>query len=542
MRVRTRYGAVVVGAAALALGLSACGGGTPEATGAVTINGSEPENPLVPSNTNETGGGNIIDNLFTGLVEYNNETAEPELAMADSIEANDDKTVWTVKLKDDWTFHDDTPVTANSFVDAWNYASYGPNGQLNSYFFGPDGLGITGFEEVQGEDANGDEAITEDEAPVKEMSGLKVVDDTTFEVTLDNPNGLFETVVGYSAFAPLPESFFDDPDAFGEAPIGNGPFEFVAWDKKQEIRATAFEGYKGDDAPKVKDVTWKIYQELDAAYADLLAGNLDVLDSIPSSARAGDQYQSDLGDRWVNQAAGVIQTFTFPLYVEAYDNLKLRQAVSMAFDREEVIGIAFPGRLPATGYASPVVEGFVEDQCGEFCTYNPEKAKQLFEESGYTGALTLAYNADGDHKTWTEAVCNGVKNTLGVECTATPFVDFATFRADINDRKMVGPFRTGWQMDYPSIENFLAPIYSSNGSANDGDYSNEQVDALLAEAKGLTGDEALSKYQEAEKLAVADLPAVPLWYGDTTAGWSESVDNVKFTPFSRVAVTEIEKN
>ena len=65
---------------------------------------------------------------------------------------------------------------------------------------------------------------------------------------------------------------------------------------------------------------------------------------------------------------------------------------------------------------------------------------------------------------------------------------------------------------------------------------------MLKDAKGLTGDEALSKYQEAEKLAVADLPAVPLWYGDTTAGWSESVDNVKFTPFSRVAVTEIEKN
>ena len=105
MRVSTRYGAVVAGAAALALGLSACGGGTPEETGDVTINGSEPENPLIPSNTNETGGGNIIDNLFTGLVEYNNDTAEPELAMAESIESNDDKTVWTVKtplLKSYW--------------------------------------------------------------------------------------------------------------------------------------------------------------------------------------------------------------------------------------------------------------------------------------------------------------------------------------------------------------------------------------------------------------------------------------------------------
>jgi oligopeptide transport system substrate-binding protein len=558
MRVRSRYGTVVIGVAALALGLSACGGGDPEAAGEVTINGSEPENPLIPSNTNETGGGNVIDSLFTRLVSYNDETAAPELAMAESIESNEDYTVWTVKIKDGWTFHDGTDVTAQSFVDAWNWSSYGPNAQLNSYFFGADGLGIKGFDEVQGEDKNGDELVTADEAPVAEMSGLKVVDDTTFEVTLEGPNTLFDTIVGYTAFAPLPEALFSDANCapvfkqdadnpegncqFGEAPIGNGPFKFVQWDKKQQIKATAFDEYKGDDKPNVKDVTWKIYQDLDAAYADLLAGNLDILDSIPTSARVDDQFKQDLGDRQVVQSTGVIQTMAFPLYVKGYDNPDLRKAVSMAFDREEVIKVAFPGRLPATSLASPVVEGFVEGACGETCTYQPEMAKELFAKSGFTGSLTLSYNADGDHKTWTEAVCNGVKNTLGVECTATPVVDFATLRQQVNDRAMTGLFRNGWVMDYPSIENFLAPIYATDASSNDNPYSNPEVDALLKSAKGKQKDEAIADYQKAEQLILADLPSVPLWYGDLVAGWSEAVSNVKFSPFDRVVVTELEKN
>lgn len=556
MRVRTRYGAVVIGAAALALGLSACGGGDPEASGEITVNGSEPENPLIPSNTNETGGGNVIDNLFTGLIEYNPETAAPELAAATSIEANDDLTVWTVKLQDDWTFQDGSKMTASSFVDAWNWAAYGPNAQLNSYFFGSDGLGIAGYGDVQGEDKNGDEAITEDEAPVKEMSGLAVVSDTEFTVTLEAPNGLFENIVGYSAFAPLPESFFDDPAAFGDNPVGNGPFKFVQWDKKQQIKVTAWDEYKGEDKPYVKDVTFKIYQDLDAAYADLLAGNLDVLDSIPTSALANDQWKSDLGDRYVDQPAGVIQTITFPLYNKPYDNTDLRKAISQAIDREAITSKIFNNtRIPATGYVSPVVEGYKEGVCGDLCSFDPDAAKANLSKSGYSGPVTLSYNADGDHKAWTEAACNSITQTLGIQCTATPFVDFATFRGTINDCKdqalaggalsancqQLGMFRTGWQMDYPHIENFLAPIYASTGSANDGTYSNEQVDALFKSAKSQVNPEGIPDYQEAEALIVQDMPAVPLWYGATTAGWSEAITEIQFTPFSRVNLASIQK-
>ena len=150
----------------------------------------------------------------------------------------------------------------------------------------------------------------------------------------------------------------------------------------------------------------------------------------------------------------------------------------MAIDRDTIIKQIFNGtRVPATGWVSPVVDGYKAEQCGEYCKYDPAKAKALLDEAGgFKGdKITLAYNADAAHKEWTEATCNSIKQALGVECQAVGVVDFATFRSEIADRKMKGMFRTGWQMDYPSIENFLAPIYKTGASSNDGDYSNPDV-------------------------------------------------------------------
>ena len=115
---------------------------------------------------------------------------------------------------------------------------------------------------------------------------------------------------------------------------------------------------------------------------------------------------------------------------------------------------------------------------------------------------------------------------------ATPVVDFATFRDQITNREMKGLFRTGWQMDYPSIENFLGPIYATGAGSNDGDYSNPDFDAKLQEAAAApTLEEANTLYQEAEAMLAEDLPAIPLWYTNTVAGYSTNVDNVKINPF-----------
>jgi oligopeptide transport system substrate-binding protein len=524
--------------ATVALVVAACSGansgtGDDEAS-AVSINSCEPDAPLIPTSVTGPCTGNPLDQIFTGLVGYNPGTAEPENAVASDISSEDNIT-WRITLNDDWTFHDGTDVTAESFVRAWNWGAYGPNVQPSSYFFEP----IKGFADVQGNDANGDKEITPDEAPATEMSGLTVVSDTEFTVELSAPSSVFPVMLGFIAFAPLPDSFFEDPEAFGKAPVGNGPFQYVSYARGESIKLTAFDDFPGTK-PEVEDVEYRFYTDLDAAYADLITNNLDIVWRLPASALTDDAYLDDLGERVVDQANGSMAYLTAPLYLPAYANPDLAKAISMAINREQVIDVAFNGsRLPATGWVSPVVNGYKAGACGEYCDYQPAAAKTLFQTTGFAGPITITYEADGGHKTWVDAVCTSISNTLGVDCQGSPSPDYAAFREGVTAHEYTGLIKSAWLMDYPSIENYLVPQYSTHGYANDAAYSNPAFDAAVAEAATLTGSDAIARYQQAEAMLADDFPVIPLWYGRTIAGYSENITEVRFTPFESPDLTSV---
>jgi oligopeptide transport system substrate-binding protein len=538
MRGTTRTVAVA-GISAAALLLAGCGGGGDEETpdtaaktgGTITVRGCNPENPLVAGNTSETCGGNVLDVVTAKLVKYNVETAAPENDIAESIETTDNQN-FTVKLKANYKFHDGTVVKAKNFVDAWNYTAYGPNAQLGSYFFDP----IEGYADLQSTDPDDDGPQKAPEPKAKVMSGLKVVDDTTFTIKTAAKVSNLPVRLGYTAFAPQPDAFFTDPKAFGDKPIAAGAYKVDSWTKNAEIKLSKFADYSGAKKGNVDNITFKIYQDSGAAYADVQANQLDVTDEVPASAQIDDKYKTDLPDRNLQKPVGVIQTITTaPASVDPNYGPEIKKAISQAIDRESIIKAIFNGtRQPATGWVSPVVDGYKPDVCGEACVFDPAKAKATLAAAGgfKGGKITLSYNADASHKEWTEATCNSIKQNLGVDCVATGVVDFSTFRTLIGDKKMKGMFRTGWQMDYPSIENFLAPLYGTGASSNDGDYSNPAFDAKLTEAAAATDAAESNKlYQEAEAIIAKDMATIPLWYSTTTMGWSDKVTNVKVTPF-----------
>lgn len=522
----------------LALTVSACGGGggadEPDSGSAkpVTARGCQPQNPLVPGNTGESCGHDIIELFTSALYRNNADTGEPEADLAEGIETTDN-VHFTVKIKPGVKFHDGTEVKAKNFVDAWNYTAYGPNAQYLSYFYEP----IKGFGDLQCTGEGEDPCAGAGKAKVDKLAGLKVVDDHTFTVETETPVSNLPVRFGYTAFAPLPDAFFKDPKGFEAAPIGAGPYKVESWQPKQQATLVKFDDY-GGDGPKgnVEKIQFKIYDDEEAAYNDLLAGNLDVIDQVPTSALVGKKYQQDLPDRWDSKPYPAIQTITFPPSKTnpAYDNPKLRQAISMAINRQKVIDDQFDGaRVPATGWGAPGIEGFNKGTCGKYCEYNPEEAKKLFQEAGgFKGKMGIAYNADSDHKAWTTATCNSIREVLGVDCVATPVADFATFRQEIGDQKLKTMFRSGWIMDYPHIENFLTPLYGTGAASNDGAYSNPAFDKKLKEAAAATGDDSLALYKEAEEMLVDDMPAVPLWYYEAQIGWSENVDNVKVSQAS----------
>lgn len=542
MRVKSRAMAVA-SISAVALLATACGGGDDDKSGGDGTSGGEgksggelvsggcnPENPLVAGNTAETCGGDVLDVLTAKLVHYNPETAEPENDIAESIETEDNQT-FTVKIKKGYKFHDGTEVKAKNFVDAWNYTAHGPNAQQGAYFFEP----IEGYDEV-----------SEEKSKVKELKGLKVEDDYTFTIKTTEKVSNLPLRLGYTAFAPQPDSFFEDPEKFGEAPVAAGPYKFTSWDKNKSIVLEKFADYSGDFGGKADKITFQIFQDADAEYTALQAGQVDVIRAVPASALVNDQYKSDLPDRNLDQANSTLQMIGMNYHVdEKLKDVKVRQAISMAIDRPTIVKEIFNGAFtPASGWVSPVVDGYKEGACGEYCEYNPEKAKQLLKEGGgYDGKLTLTYNGDGGHKEWTTAVCNSIKNAIGIDCVATPSVDFATMLTKLEKRELKGMFRMGWVMDYPSIENYLAPIYGKGAASNYYDYDNKDFQSKMREAAAAeTPEEANKLYQEAEGMIAEEFTTIPTWYGKTIIGWSEKVDNVKATPFGNPDLREITVN
>lgn len=532
-----------LGAFALAssLVLTACGGGgggeeTGEgaSTGIVTVGNGEPQNPIIPTMTNETFGSKVTSNVFAGLVYYDAEGVVHN-EVAESIESDDNK-VWTITLKNGWEFSDGTPVTAQSFVDAWNYGAYGPNAQNLSYFFEP----IEGFADLQlAEDQlDAEGAPKEGEVPAsEELSGLEVVSDTEFTATLAQPESDFPLRLGYSAFYPLPESFFEDPEAFGEAPIGNGPYVLETWEHNSLIELRPNETYAGEREVQNGGVDLVAYTDEDSAYNDLLDGNLDIVTNVPASAFG--TFEDELGDRAVNQPAAVIQVINVPEYNEKLSGeagLLRRQAISMAIDRESITETVFSGsRTPATDFTSPVINGWSEDLEGnEVLDFNPDEAKALWaqaEEIEPWGdePLLIASNADSDHQSWIDPTCNGIRDTLGIDCEFDAYPTFDEFLDARDNEEIKGLFRGGWQADYPAMSNFLGPIYGTNAGSNDMGYSSEEFDAKLKEANGESDpDAAIELYKEAQTILFQDLPGIPLWYNNATGGWSESVDNVVF--------------
>jgi oligopeptide transport system substrate-binding protein len=358
----------------------------------------------------------------------------------------------------------------------------------------------------------------------------------TFTIQTTEPVSNLPVRLGYSAFAPLPDSFFTDQKAFEAKPIGAGPFKLDS-KSNTEFVLSKFADFSGTTKPNVDKLTFRVYQDPAAAYNDAVAGSLDYIDesNIPQDQFIGDAYQTDFPDRSSQREAGRISWITFsPEDPQLKDNPELRKAISRAIDRDLITKQIWNNTVtPATGWVSPVVDGYKAGVCGDSCTFDAAAAKSAFEAAGgYEGTLTMTYNADSPNKAWSEAVCNSIKNTLGIGCTAVPTVDFATFQKKIDAGDLKGIFRSAWQMDYPSIENFLVPIYAKGADSNWSQYDNPEFTKLTTQAAAAkTSDEANALYQQAEALLAKDMPTAPLWYPKTTAVWSEKVTDVKVNAF-----------
>jgi ABC-type oligopeptide transport system substrate-binding subunit len=454
----------------------------------------------------------VARQLFAGLVEFDGDTGAPVNLIAESI-ASPDNRVWTVAVRPGFGFSDGSPVTADSFLDAWNHAAYGPNAQTNRGFFDR----IEGFEQLQAQDGGWPQRET--------LSGLRKIDELTFEVTLREPYSGFPAMVGYSAFFPVARALLQDPEAYREHPVGNGPYLLESWEHKARISLVRNECW-GGPRPHCDRLTFTLYDTLEAGYAGFVTGEHDLMDNIPSANYS--EARAKYPDNVFEQASNSFSYLGVPLYRPEFQDRRVRQALSLAIDRQSVIDSVYDGQyLAADSVISPNFLGYRKG-AGRYCVFDPERARQLLAEAGgwNGGALSLHSNIGGGHEPWLTRIGEQLAEHLGIDWKLVVDRPFAEYFAQAKAAGYAGLFRRAWAPDYAWADSYLHPIFGRDGSANQQFYDNPVFDELVHR-----GDNAASRaegvryYQAAEDLVLEELPIIPLWFQKTSVLYSHHVSH-----------------
>lgn len=515
MRTRKRNSALLGGSLSATMVLSACAGGDSAdgdaggEGGTFTTYQCEPQN-LTPGMSTEVCGAGVLEQLFTGLTEIDYDTFEPAPGVAESWESEDNVT-WTFELGEDWTFHNGEELTAQTFVDTFNWTVDPENAQANAEYY----EFILGYDDVQ-------------DGAAEDLEGVNAVDDHTLEIELAEPFGQLPSMLSLVGFSPLPEAAYEDMDAFEQAPIGNGRYQMDGeWEHDVQIMTDRFEDWAGEEPGAADRIEHMIYNDVATAYQEVQAGNLDLLYNAPPENIP--MMEDDFGDNQNSFEVGTLTFLGIPTYQEEFSDPQVRQALSMAVDREEIIDNIFDGQLtPAGSFLPPVLPEGREDAC-EYCEYDPDAAADLYEDAGGPSELTVYFNSGAGHDQWVEAVTNQWQQNLGIEDVSFESLEFAQYLDLLEEGEIQGPYRLGWTLSYPSAQESLEPMYSSDASRNYTGWGSQEFDTLIAEANAADADDAVEAYQAAEEVLLEELPVLPMWFEAQHVVWSESVDGVEIT-------------
>ena len=489
------------------------GGGTLKIANAITTD------PIIPM-TVDTATTRVMDMVWTGLVRYDDKLA-PYNANAESIKTTDN-TTFDIKLKTGYTFSDGTPVTSDSYIDAWNYSAYGPNAAQSSSYFDL----IAGYDALNPAAPAG---TTKAPTPTtKTLSGLKKVSDTEFTVTLAKPMSSFPSILGYSIFYPMPKSFFADPTTYEKLPIGNGPYKMTKLVPGQEVDLVKTPGYTHSDAGKADGINFVSFSEDTAAYTAVQGDQLDYA-AVPTAYLK--TFQTDFPGHSALVTGTTMMDMQIPLYDSRYADPNVRIALSMAIDRKSIVSALLPGAAtPADGWVTPALPGYAPNACGDNCTYNPDKAKALWAKTKFTGDIVITTLAP--QNTLFTSVCQSISDTLGVKCSVNSIADRTSYKAIAQAFKAPGPIRWGWAIDYPTMENMLVPRFVANGSSNWMKYNSAPYQKLIDAANAATTPtDAAKQFNAAQAVLGQDMPDVPIYFAQGAGVWSSTTKDLTITGF-----------
>jgi oligopeptide transport system substrate-binding protein len=456
---------------------------------ALVLAGGETTNPREYDPATTHGSGDKL--VYSGLVSF-----DPRLNLTPDLAAtwdvSSDGRVYTFHLRENAKFHDGRPVTAQDVVYSWERALSPALGSDTASTYLGDIMGA--HEMVNGE--------------AEHVSGLQALDDHTLQVTIDAPKPYFLLKLTYPTAFVVDRTNVESGEEWFRTPNGTGPYKMTEWRRFEQITYEANpDFYLGK--PSIPYVIVQLFSGVGLRLYE--AGEIDLTgisyDSVERFLDPSEPLHNELLTG-VDLCTGYV---VFDVTKPPFDDLKVRQAFSMAFNRQKYIDVVLSGRaLPAIGIFPPGLPGFNINLDG--LPYDPNRARQLLAESKYGNNLPPIIYTEG-----------GIGSSIGADVAAliqmwqqVLGVEIMVENLEPNyyyERILAGQhgqiFGGGWCADYPDPENFADVLFHSGSTQNSGGYSNPELDSLLEAARVEQNvNKRIEMYQQAEQIIVNDAPVL----------------------------------
>ena len=477
----------------------------------------------------------ILKDLYEGLTIYD---AKGEIVpgAAESWTISDDGTVYTFKIRENAKWSDGSPVTAEDFVYSIQRVQNPETAAKYANILYP---------------IKNAEKANKGEAKLEEI-GAKAVDAKTLEITLERATPFFLELLAHQTALPVSKASVEKNGKDFVKPgvmVSNGAYKLEGHVPNDNLVVVKNENHWDAANTQIDKVVFYPIDDQAASVRRFEAKEMDLVYNF--SADQIDRLKESYGEQVRVSPSASTYYYVFDTRQEPYSDVRVRQALSMAVDRDFLAEEIYSGaQLPTYSLVPDGLGGYAAAKAdfAEMSQLDREdKAIELMKEAGYGEGgkplnIEIRYNTNPNHERVATAVADMWKNTFGANVTMTN-LDVASHYAYLQEGGAFNVARAGWVADYADAENFLALNVSTNTSFNYGKYNNPEFDALMAKSYTEGDADARKKIlHDAEVILMRDQPIAPLmstanlWLvSDRVSGWQDNAANEHLSRFLRVA-------
>lgn len=446
----------------------------------------------------------MIKSIFDGLMDYVPGTTELRPGLAETYTVSDDGLTYTFRLRPGVKFHNGREMTAEDVKYSLDRVTNPVTQSPGAGFFGS----------IAGYDAMADGSATE-------LSGVRVVDPGTVEITLSRPDATFLHVMALNFASVVPKEAVEEFGAdFGKNPVGTGAFRLGEWTIGQRLVFEKNADYWRQGVPYLDRLTFEVGQEPIVALLRLQNGEVDVPgDGIPPA-----KFQEVMADP--EQAARVVEGgqlhtgyITMNVNIPPLDRKEVRQAINMAINKDRIVQIINGRAVPANQPLPPSMPGYTQGYAGY--AFDPEGAKAMLAAAGLSdGFETELYVMNTDPNPRIAQAIQQDLAAIGVRASLRSLAQANVIEAGgQGTAPMIWSGGMAWIADFPDPSNFYGPILGCAGAVEGGwnwsKYCNEALDAKATEADSMAdpamSDQRLQLWSDVYMGVMEDAPWVPVF-------------------------------